>query len=376
MRRAISVLAVLGLILTACGSDPTTSERYQDLEQQLAEAQQMLEEVTAERDALTATSSEPTQRYEKALATQEAIEDILHDPGSYGGEDEVVDLLASHATADAVMDDAAFGAVPIRNAWYYTLYEGTMDSEIRNYHRWLSDDGSQGGALWMWRGTNQAGNPFELPGVSLNEYDENGLLAYQYVVYPFPDEYVFEAVTGSGTGLSNDRAATPFDFEIDDLCTWVSAADVGTFVEEAYGWDVVAVDLSTPPSSDGWDCQWKLSGSNGEQGEVAAEEVDWEWSEDIPYDIHQAMTQDVVDFADIDEAWVPIGATVSGHPSLSEGVLVHNGGFGQFAFGVPPRDRYLQVSVRVPDEDDWELTEPRFLAVANSILEALGWLHD
>lgn len=175
---------------------------------------------------------------------------------------------------------------------------------------------------------------------------------------------------------AGDDRGEPFDFESDDLCTWIPAEDVGEFVEEAYGWEVIAVDLVTPPSSDAWECQWKLTGSDGRPGEVAAEQVDWETFGGLPYQIHEAMTGEVVDFPDLDQSWVPIGATVSGHPSMGSGVLVHNGGFGQFAFGVPPQDQYLQVSVAVPDDEDWEVTEPRFLAVANSMIEALGWLQD
>lgn len=175
---------------------------------------------------------------------------------------------------------------------------------------------------------------------------------------------------------AGDNLVEAFDFATDDLCTWVSAEDVGDFVAEAYGWTVVAVDLVTPPSSDGWDCQWKLTGSDGGQGEVAAEEVDWETFGGEPYDIHRAMTDDVADFAEVDEATVPIGATVMGHPSMGDGVVVHNGGFGQFAFGVPPQDQYLQVSVVLPDEEDWAEYEPKFFAVANSIIEAPGWLPD
>lgn len=193
MMRFTASAFVLCSLLAACADDPTDSQPYRDLEQQLAE-------VTAERDALsTTTGADPTERYEKSLANQEAVEDILNDPESYGSEAEVIDLLATYATEDAVMDDAVFGDVGIESAWRQTLYGGAMDAEIDNYYRWLSDDGSQGGVLWMWHGTNLAGNPFELPGISLNEYDENGLLSYQYVVYPFPDEYVNDAILGEGT---------------------------------------------------------------------------------------------------------------------------------------------------------------------------------
>ncbi|MGD2044417.1 MAG: hypothetical protein PVJ28_12265, partial [Acidimicrobiia bacterium] len=199
MRRLIAVLAVLGLLVAACSSDPTGSEEYQELEQQLADIEQELADMTAERDALTAAAGDTSERYQKSLATQEAIQEILKDPKSYGTEDEIVELLASYATEGAVMDDAVFGAVPIKNAWYYTLYGGNMDSEFDNYYWWLSEDGSQGGALWLWHGTNTAGNPFELAGIALDEYDENGLVAYEYVVYPYPDDYVRNATDGTGT---------------------------------------------------------------------------------------------------------------------------------------------------------------------------------
>lgn len=184
--------------MAACSSDPTASDEYQDLERQLADTEQALADVTAERDAIAAAASGLSERHDKVLANQEAVEDILHNPESYGSEEEVVELLATYATEDAVMDDAVFGAAPILTAWRETLYGGAMDAEIKNYYRWLSEDGSQGGVLWIWSGTNLAGNPFEMAGISLNEYDEEGMLTYSYVVYPYPDDYVNEAIVGEG----------------------------------------------------------------------------------------------------------------------------------------------------------------------------------
>lgn len=172
-------------------------------------------------------------------------------------------------------------------------------------------------------------------------------------------------------GCSSGQA-DPFDFETDDLCEWVSAEEVAGLVGEAYGWEATAVEV--PPEYPEWACQWELTGSDGRDGEVVAGEAVWEAFGGGPYDLTGAMTTGVVDFVDMDEEWVPIGAAVTGHPSLSDGVVVHNGGFGQFAFGVPPRDRYLQVTVIVPGEEDWAQREPKFFAVANGIIEALGWL--
>lgn len=201
MRRPIAVVAVFGMLLASCSVDPTATEEYQAIAQKLAETEQTLEEISAERDALMTAAKQSTDRYDKALANQQAIEDILHNPESYATEEEAVELLASYATEDAVMDDAVFGAAPIKTAWRETLHGGAMDAEIDNYYRWLSEDGSQGGVLWMWHGTNLAGNPFELGGISLNEYDEDGLLTYSYVVYPHPDDYVNEAIVGAGTPM-------------------------------------------------------------------------------------------------------------------------------------------------------------------------------
>ena len=206
MSRMITVLVVLGLLLAGCSGDPTASEEYENVALELAEFQQQLADAIEERDALAAAGGESSDRYEKALANQESVEDILHNPESYGTEQQVVELLATYATADAVMEDAVFGAVPIQNAWYYTLYGGTMDAEIDIYYRWLSEDGSQGGALWIWHGTNQVGNAFELAGIALDDYDENGLIAHEYVVYPYSDDYVSEAIVGDGTGQRSEES--------------------------------------------------------------------------------------------------------------------------------------------------------------------------
>jgi hypothetical protein len=44
MRRLIAGLVVLGLVLAGCSTDPTTTEEYQDLEQQLVDIEQRLAE--------------------------------------------------------------------------------------------------------------------------------------------------------------------------------------------------------------------------------------------------------------------------------------------------------------------------------------------
>jgi hypothetical protein len=188
MRRSLMALAVLGLLAAACASDPTTSEEYQTLQQQLADTQQQLADAVAERDA----------RHDKAKATQEAVTAIVKDPESVGSEQEVVDALASYYTPDAMMVDAVFGSIGARDGWYETLYGAMADSTFDNTYWWVSEDGSQGGSVWLWHGMNEAGNPFELAGISLDDFNEEGLVSNEYVVYPYPADYVTEAIKGAG----------------------------------------------------------------------------------------------------------------------------------------------------------------------------------
>jgi hypothetical protein len=206
MRRALMALSLLGLLVAGCASDPATSKEYQTLQQQQADTQQQLTDVqrqlaeaVAERDALASAAPQPNARHDKAKATQEAIQAILDDPESVGTEQEVVDALASLATPDAMMVDDVFGAVNMLSAWRQTLYGGTVDATVDTTYMWLSEDGSQGGSLWLWHGTNLAGNPFELAGIALNDYNEDGLVSNSYVVYPYPADYVTAAFEGAGT---------------------------------------------------------------------------------------------------------------------------------------------------------------------------------
>lgn len=208
LRRILPLLIPGVLVVASCSSDPTTSAEYQNLEQQLAGAEQQLADVTAERDALaTQAASGPVAvdaeqssvRRDKVRAHLDEIIALLDDPEAFGTEEEVADLIATHATPDALMDDEVFGAVNYRSGFYNTLYAGAMSARIDVHYSWVSDDGSQGVILWLWHGINAAGNPFELAGISLTTHDDEGLITYEFVTYPYLDEYVREAVIGEGT---------------------------------------------------------------------------------------------------------------------------------------------------------------------------------
>ena len=167
MRRTLTALLVVGLAVAACSSDESSDQ----------------------------------ERYEASRATMDEIEALLDDPSQVGTEEEVAAAIAAHATEDAVMYDTAFPAeISYEEAFYNTLYAGAMDATLDITHSWLSEDGSQGGALWLWSGTNTQGNAFELAGISLIDFDEDGKVAYELVTYPYESSFVRDAIMGDGTG--------------------------------------------------------------------------------------------------------------------------------------------------------------------------------
>ncbi len=206
MKEALAATVLLGTLLVGCSTaDPTESAEYAALEQQLAAAvaapaaatttdeylalAQKLDAVTAERDALATQAATAAARYDKTKATIDAVTELIADPQAHGTEAEFLDQLMVFFAPDAVMDDAAFGAVPMREAWTNTLF-GDADAKIDTWHTWISEDGSSGGSLWTWSGTNAVGRPFELIGISIMSYNDEGLQTYQLVTWPYSDEYV------------------------------------------------------------------------------------------------------------------------------------------------------------------------------------------
>jgi hypothetical protein len=119
-----------------------------------------------------------------------------------GTESEAIDLLASYASSDARMRDDALGSATMRRAWHESSYGQAVDAEIEVVHQWFAPDGSQSGGLWVWRGTNLAGNPFELVGVQIDTHDDEGRVTDEWVIYPYPDDDVVEAFEGAGTPVS------------------------------------------------------------------------------------------------------------------------------------------------------------------------------
>lgn len=161
-----------------------------------------------------------------------------------------------------------------------------------------------------------------------------------------------------------------FSFDTDDLCEWVSVSEVASFVERSFGWEA-ATEEAVEPADDDWECIWKYTNSDGEDLYVYAGEAEWISLRGEPIDL---AAEEVVDFTDLTTPWVPVGTAVSGHPSVNPAVVVFNGGFGQFAFGVPPSDQFLQVWLSFDDHEKYGPFESRFFSVADAFIQELGWL--
>ncbi len=158
--------------------------------------------LTQEVESLRATLDDVEDRHDRTASATERLRTILDDPSEFGTEGEVADQLAQMATEDAQMNDDVFGPHAIRGAWRSTLFgfgcEKT-DARVEMLHDWVSEDGSMSVSVWVWHGTNCAGHPFELAGVSVSPHDSTGRATEMRNHYPYPDAYVLEAFTGAGT---------------------------------------------------------------------------------------------------------------------------------------------------------------------------------
>ena len=169
-----------------------------------------------------------------------------------------------------------------------------------------------------------------------------------------------------------------FTFADDDLCEWVSEDEVAEFVATEFDDPEVTVVLDEnsggPENPDS--CQWVLTSTAPDEfGSVSAANAELPGAESI------AKAGPPVDF-DEEGGFVEIGSAVSGHPSLSDGVVVYNNAFLRYLFWVPPSEQYLEVSIlgypseesADEDEDDWADDQARVFGVADRFVQELGWL--
>ena len=185
------------------------------------------------------------------------------------------------------------------------------------------------------------------------------------------------ALLGATAACGGDEDNEAFTFADDDLCEWVSADEVAAFFASAYDWDGTAEALNTSDAGPD-ECRWRLTDlSSGEYLEVAAgNAVDGVL---LPYEeITQYEGGPVL----------ALGGTMSGHPALSDGVVVQSAGWGVYSFWVEPRAEYLSLSASRYSGEGAEVTgvdsaideqirveeQNRFFSLADQFVNELGWV--
>lgn len=170
-----------------------------------------------------------------------------------------------------------------------------------------------------------------------------------------------QVTTGPG-----EAPVEAFTFADDDLCEWLTPDDVARFYTTAYGTDVTAT--AVPSVDTGPDeCRWQVTPISGEElfddCEISASVSDG-----------SGLLGPVTEVIEYSEGRVPVGATVSGHPALGEGVVVQSEGWGIYAFWVPPGDQYLGVvDCHADSEGSGADAQTRLFTVAGFMLQELGW---
>jgi hypothetical protein len=188
MRRLIVLLVAAAMFTVGCSSsDPTTSDEYAALEQELAQTTQDL----AEAEALLA---ETAAEHDEAVALSETIAEVEANETAnieaFLSKD--LDALMDTFTDDVVFVDETYGDY-VEGKDAYTkmnaiVMEFTDPEETEVLDHFISEDGARAASTWEWVGINYWGNPFSLPHSIINEY-RDGKIARQTIYYASPDAY-------------------------------------------------------------------------------------------------------------------------------------------------------------------------------------------
>ena len=152
----------------------------------------------------------------------------------------------------------------------------------------------------------------------------------------------------------------------DDLCGWATDDEVVEFVTAA-GFVVAGPASASDPLTDDatvWGCAWTFA--SGEELQLGVS--------DRPGRLDSLQELDVVvEYVEPGQIMEP-GATIYGHPALSEGVVVENNAFGRFSFYTPGTDQVLNLVFLTEEVADEEGCETALMALADSVLGDLGWV--
>ncbi|MGB7877364.1 MAG: hypothetical protein WBL31_01290 [Ilumatobacteraceae bacterium] len=173
--------------------------------------------------------------------------------------------------------------------------------------------------------------------------------------------------TAERPATSAEAQLAGFSSERDDLCEWVTGDEVAEFVIAA-GFAVERPATASEPATDdatGWDCAWTFASGEELQLGVRAR----------PGRLDALQARDTVAEYEGPGQIMEPGATVSGHPALSDGVVVENTAFGRFTFHTPGRDDVLNVMFLTVGAEAAEAGyEAALMAMSDSVLGDLGWV--
>ena len=170
----------------------------------------------------------------------------------------------------------------------------------------------------------------------------------------------------SVAGACSDDEQDVFSFADNDLCEWVSEAEVARFVGEAYSRSGIEWDGSVAaaePFGSAWDlpgshyCRWEPTGG----GYVIARSL--------------AASQfgPVFDYSVWDQGTVL--PAVSGHPGVADGIIAASAAFGRYGFWLEGSDEALGLEVVLEggDATSWGQQEEMLFLIANGFLAEMGW---
>ena len=184
---------------------------------------------------------------------------------------------------------------------------------------------------------------------------------------------------GAGACGDDDDETEVFSFMTDDLCGWISEAEVAEFVREAYAQSGVEWNggvAAAEPDGSAWDlpgrdyCRWVPTGG----GYVIARGLD-----------PSMFFDPVEEFSEIADEVGSLGFAgfaVSGHPDLADGVIAANAAFGRYGFWLEGTDEVLGLEAVLeqvaedplePDGIDWAQQQRMLFHIANSFLTEMGW---
>ena len=382
--RAIPVLVALTMMsLASCGDDdgtadstPATTEEPAPTTTEEPAPTTSEEPTPATTDAPTTTSAE-TPSAEGLGVTIEVLE--AEDPGGFGSFEvsgPAVDGGVTCADGDGMivrLFDADSGEPPpwptdpenLLVDWEFTCSDGSGQFIMQlaqpayteeDHERFVASGGTGEvhgeGSTWQ-----------TLSGTDGYE-TLSGAGTYTFEVLDPSGRPSLATWVGTVSSGGGETQSAGFSSERDDLCHWVTGDDVVEFVTAA-GFAVEGPATASEPATEdttGWDCAWTFS--SGEELQLGVR--------DRPGSL---AAMEVVEYQEPGQIMDP-GATVSGHPELSVGVVVENNAFLRFAFYTPGRDDVLNVmfwSEKGGSEDGYEVA---LMAVSDSVLSDLGWVPD